>query len=70
MAVETTKGGKGPVGSQVKAPGGAYVHERKASPEGMTDFRTITTKSGNKIRIGHLDGKTITQAVLKHIKGK
>lgn len=70
MPVEETKGGRGPVGSHVKAPGGAYIHERKASPKGMTDFRTITTKSGNKIRIGHLDGKTVTQAVLKKIKGK
>lgn len=45
--VTTTKGGKGPIGSKVKAPGGDYIHERKATPN--KSARYFTLKRGGKL---------------------
>lgn len=71
MSVRVTKGGKGPVGSKVKSPGGKFIHERKkAVPKKKGRWRTGTTKKGIKIR-QYWDSKKkkwITQSVLKEIK--
>lgn len=69
MSVKVTKGGKGPVGSKVKAPEGKYVHERKAAPDKNAEYYTV--KKGNKlIRVMKKNGKTKVQSVLTKIKGK
>lgn len=48
--VETTTGGKGPIGSRVKAPGGDYIHERKKAPDKAARYFTIT-RGGKKLRM-------------------
>ena len=69
MGVKITKGGKGPVGSAVKAPGGEYVHHRKAEPE--KDASYITVKQGDKlIRIEKKGGESKVQSVLTPSKNK
>ena len=45
IEVEIAKGGKGPIGSEVKAPEGDYVHKRKTDPSKYTAYRTIKSKS-------------------------
>jgi len=62
--VETTKGGRGPIGSTVKAPDGEYIHQRKQDPDKYTDYRTIK-KNGKLLRLGKTkDGKWEVQSVL------
>ena len=70
--IKITKGGKGPIGSSAKAPKGKYIHKRKASPKKFTKYKTITTKNGNKVRLGWnpKTRKWETQSVLKKIKKK
>jgi hypothetical protein len=55
-AVETIKGGKGPIGSQVKAPGGDFIHERKAAPDKKAEYFTIK-KGGNELRMMQKPGQ-------------
>lgn len=49
-SVEVTKGGKGPIGLKVKAPGGEYIHERKAAPNKKARYFTIE-KGGKMLRM-------------------
>jgi hypothetical protein len=65
IEVETTKGGKGPVGSYVKAPGGEYVHSRKHDPSDYSEYRTVK-KNGKLLRLGKnkSTGKWEVQSVL------
>lgn len=46
-SVKVTRGGKGPIGSKVKAPGGDYIHERKEAPSKSARYFTI--KKGGKV---------------------
>jgi len=63
-AIEITKGGKGPVGSKVKAPGGDYIHERKAAPDKKAKYFTIQ-KGGKELRMMKKPGEsTEVQSVL------
>jgi hypothetical protein len=67
--IETTKGGKGPIGSEVKAPNGEYIHKRKSSPSKYTAYRTIKTKTGKLLRLGKTkDGEWKVQSELTPIK--
>jgi hypothetical protein len=62
--VTITKGGKGPVGSKTAAPGGDYIHERKASPDKKARYFTIT-KGNKKLRMMQKPGKSAeVQSVL------
>jgi hypothetical protein len=70
MRVKIAKGGKGPIGSKVKAPGGHFVHERQTSPKKYSTCRTITQKDGTEIRVCKVKGskKWEKQSILKPIK--
>jgi len=70
MSVTIAKGGKGPVGSAVKAPGGAFVHHRATSPGKYDTCRTITQKDGTEIRVCRIKGtdKWEKQSILTPIK--
>jgi len=72
MGIRVTKGGRGPVGSAVKAPGGKYIHKRKKSPKKYTKYITVTTNRGNKVRLGWnpRTKKWEAQSVLIKIKNK
>jgi hypothetical protein len=76
MAVKVRKRGEGKIGEKVKAPGGKYIHERKATPKKGADYVTIK-KSGKLIRLMEVPGRTkkgrrkfVAQAVLSPVKGK
>jgi len=70
MTIKIAKGGRGPIGSRVKAPGGKYIHERKTNPKRYSTCRTKTLKNGTKIRICKVKGKNKweRQSVLRPIK--
>lgn len=62
--VTTAPGGKGVIGSKVKAPGGEYVHERKAAPSKKARYFTIE-RGGKLLRMMQKPGeKTEVQSVL------
>jgi|GEM_PF-1449981 hypothetical protein len=62
--VTTAKGGKGAIGSKVIAPGGEYVHERKAAPDKSARYFTIQ-KGGKLLRMMKKPGEsTEVQSVL------
>lgn len=67
MSIKITKGGKGPIGSKVKAKNGKYVHERKASPNKDAEYYTIK-KGGKLLRIMKSKGKSKVQSVLIPVK--
>lgn len=50
MGYKVTKGGRGPVGSHVVAPGGKFVHARKATPVKGAKYITVT-RGGKKVRL-------------------
>jgi hypothetical protein len=66
-AIKTTKGGKGPIGERVKAPGGGYIHERQVSPDKEAKYYTIK-RGGKLLRIMKKPGKSAeVQSVLTKI---
>jgi hypothetical protein len=69
IEIETTKGGKGPIGSEVKALNGDYIHKRQTSPSKYTTYRTIKSKTGKLLRLGKTKGgKWEVQSILDPIK--
>jgi len=67
--VKVKKGARGRIGEAVKAPGGKYVHRRKAAPD--KSVRYVTVKRRDKlVRVMYKNGKSKAQAVLTPIKKK
>lgn len=70
MAYKVTKGGKGPIGSKVVAPGGGFVHERKKRPNKAAHYFTLH-EGGKEIRMMQLPhSKPVVQSVLTPVKKK
>jgi len=65
--IKVTKGGRGPIGSKVKAPGGHYVHARQAAPNKKAEYFTIK-RGGKELRMMKVNGKVKVQSVLTPIK--
>lgn len=69
--VPITKGGRGPVGSRVKALAGKYIHARKKEPpKGDKVYWRTITRNREKIRQYWAGRKWIDQSVLTPTKGK